>query len=68
MTLEEIKAAVEAGKTVYHQTDDYQVIKDGLGQWFITYLHGSRYTIGLTWRDGVTMNGKPEEFYIGEES
>jgi hypothetical protein len=25
-------------------------------------LHG----IGLTWNDGVTLNGKEEDFYIGE--
>jgi len=21
--------------------------------------------IGLTWQDGITMNGKPEDFFIG---
>jgi hypothetical protein len=41
------------------------VICDKKGQWLIVCsLNG--YTMGLTWRDGVTMNGKESEFFIGE--
>ena len=63
MTLEEIKAAVEAGQTVHWSNSRYRVVKDRLGQWLIVCDGGS--TTGLTWRDGVTMNEKPEEFFIG---
>ena len=65
MTLQEIKDAVEAGKTVCYVNDGSIVIKDKLGQWLIVCI-GNSYTIGLTWRDGVTMNGKEKDFYIGE--
>lgn len=66
MTLDEIKAAVDAGKTVIWKTTSYRVIKDSIGQYLIAYHHGYRDAsyIGLTWRDGVTMNGKPDEFML----
>jgi len=63
MTLNEIKMVVEAGGIVCHQNHGYQVIKDCVGQWLIKYVH-SDYCIGLTHRDGVTMNGKEEDFFI----
>ena len=63
MTLEEIKAAVESGKTVHWANDGYRVVKDGLGQWFI-FCDNNKSAIGLTWKDGKTMNGKEKEFYI----
>lgn len=63
MTLAEIKAAVEAGKTVHWSNTGYVVTKDRLGQFLITFSSNGS-TIGLTWADGVTMNGKPEEFFI----
>lgn len=63
MTLDQIKAAVEAGKTVHWANDVYVVIKDKLGQWFIQCVPNKHY-VGLTWRDGITLNGEPEEFYI----
>lgn len=61
MTLEEIKKAVDEGKTVYWSDEAYKVIKDDIGQYFIKYICGD--LIGLTRRDGVTLNGKEEEFY-----
>lgn len=66
MDLEQIKAAVNAGKKVCHKTDAYTVIRDLLGQYMIAYRPETRDAnyIMLTWRDGVTMNGKPEDFYI----
>ena len=65
MQLDEIKAAVLAGKTVHWKTPMYTVIRDRIGQWLIQYGSGRNANwIGLTWRDGVTMNGKPDEFYI----
>ena len=65
MTLTEIKAAVESGKTVYAGSPGYIVLKDQVGQWLIKY-RGSDYCIGLTHQDGVTMNGKPEDFWVAE--
>lgn len=63
MTLEEIKDAVLAGKRVCCGNRDYEVIRDHIGQWRIR-LGPNGYCIGLTWADGKTMNGKPEEFFI----
>lgn len=69
MTLEEIKAAVEAGQTVHWTNELYRVIKDDTGQWLIHCRpvagHGDVYW-GLTWQDGVTMNGSPDQFYIAD--
>ena len=63
MTLEQIKAAVESGCQVYWQNPAYQVIKDSVGQWLVKCeLNG--HCVGLTWRDGVTMNGRPEDFHV----
>lgn len=64
MTLDEIKQAVEAGKTVHWATRSYRVVKDSVGQWLIV-CDLNNYAIGLTWRDGVTVNGKPEDFFLG---
>jgi hypothetical protein len=64
MTLQEIKNAVLAGKTVHWETNAYIVIHDEIGQWLINCLDNAS-CIGLTWRDGVTLNGKESEFYIG---
>jgi hypothetical protein len=65
MTLEDIKAAVEAGKMVCWSNPSYRIIKDKLGQWLI-YRAANEYCIGLTWRDDITLNGKEEDFYIAE--
>ena len=64
MTLDEIKAAVLAGKLV-HWANALYVVKysEQTKQFFIVCLD-NQHTIGLTWRDGVTMNGEPEDFYI----
>lgn len=63
MTLEQIKAAVAAGRTVHWSNDGYDVIRDNVGQWLIIY-RPNRHCIGLTHADGVTMNGRPDEFYL----
>jgi hypothetical protein len=67
MTLEEIKSAVESGKTVHWSNGLYVVIKDGIGQWLVKCT-SNNCCCGLTWRDGVTMNGKPEQFYVAGDS
>ena len=61
MNLEQIKQAVESGKTVYWHHDGYKVIKDDAGQWLIAHEGGS--CIGLTWKDGYTLNGKESDFH-----
>lgn len=62
MTLNEIKQALDQGKSVYWSNPAYYVHKDKLGQYLITFApNGS--TIGLTWQDGITLNGKKEDFY-----
>ena len=63
MNLDEIKAAVLAGKTVHWATPVYTVICDSIGQWLIKCSFNG-HCWGLTWRDGVTVNGKPEEFFV----
>ena len=64
MTLDEIKAAVDAGQTVHWVNTGYVVHKDRLGQYLITYVpNGS--CIGLTDRGGHRLNGKEAEFFIG---
>lgn len=65
MTLDEIKAAVREGKRVCWASNIYEVLEDNIGQWLIRCTVNDSY-IGLTHRDGVTMNGKPAEFFIDE--
>ena len=64
MTLEQIKAAVDNGHTVHWMNPGYKVIKDQRGEYQIVFTPNN-HCIGLTHRDGVTLNGKPTEFYIG---
>jgi hypothetical protein len=63
MTLTEIKTALSEGKRVFHQSVNYEVIKDKIGQYLII-CRSNDYCISLTWRDGETMNGKENEFFI----
>jgi hypothetical protein len=69
MNLQQIKSAIEEGKTVCWANEAYQVIKTKSGNYLIGYNIGGRGEnyIGLTWRDGETLNGKEEEFYIKGE-
>jgi hypothetical protein len=63
MTLDDIKAAVDAGQTVHWANTSYIVHKDRLGQYLITYVpNGS--CIGLTDRSGHRLNGKETEFAV----
>ncbi|MFV1805093.1 hypothetical protein [Phaeobacter sp. Ax4a-4a] len=65
MTLDDIKAAVDAGQTVHWANTSYIVHKDGLGQYLITYVpNGS--CIGLTDRSGHRLNGKEAEFFVAQ--
>ena len=63
MTLDDIKAAVDAGQTVHWANTGYVVHKDRLGQYLISFLpNGS--CIGLTDRSGHRLNGKEAEFFV----
>lgn len=65
MTLEQIKQAIAEGKKVYWASLAYDVIKDDIGQYLIKCnLNGS--CVGLTWRDGVTMNESEDDFFTME--
>jgi hypothetical protein len=63
-SLSDIKEAVLSGKTVHWQNELYRVVHDSVGQWLIV-CQSTKGCWGLTWADGVTMNGKPEEFFVG---
>jgi len=61
MNITEIIEAIDKGKHVYYLTYAYEVIKDSKGQYLIK--SGNGHCIGLTWVDGITLNGKEEDFY-----
>lgn len=62
-TAEDIRCAVDAGETVYSESEAYQVIKDSLGQYLIK-CEFNGHCIGLTHQDGYTLNGS--HFYTKE--
>jgi len=63
MTLDDIKAAIDAGQTVHWANTGYVVHKDRLGQYLITYVpNGS--CIGLTDRKRQRLNGREADFFI----
>jgi hypothetical protein len=66
MNFAEIKDAIKNGKTVHCGNSAYTVIKDKIGQYLIGYNIGGRNEnyIGLTWQDGVTLNGAESDFFI----
>lgn len=62
MTLPEIQSAVQSGHRVFWGNERYEVFHDAAtGDWRIKCDNG--HIIGLTWQDGVTLNGRPEQFY-----
>ncbi len=63
MTLDQIKAAVDNGKTVHWANSLYRVVKDKNGDYLILCTHNQN-CIGLTHKDGVTMNGNETEFFV----
>lgn len=65
MDLNDIKQAIAAGNRVYWSNRNYRVIFYPPTTYNIVYNEGvpGEHSIGLTWQDGVTMNGKPEEFF-----
>ncbi|NSY40155.1 hypothetical protein [Leisingera sp. ANG59] len=65
MNVAEIKAAVDAGKSVHWANEGYRVYRDGLGQYLITFVRNGS-TIGLTDRSGQRLNGAEADFFISE--
>ena len=63
MTADGIRRAVDAGYDIRWSNDSYQIRKDKNGQYLIVCLNNDN-CIGLTARDGVTLNGDPEDFYV----
>ena len=66
MTLDHIKNCVDAGKTVHWKNSGYTVIKDRRGAYWIRHHNGN--CIGLTWVDGVTLNGEEADFFVEEKA
>ena len=66
MILKEIKQAIKDGKTVCYSKSPNDLIEDWGDQGLHIVCQSNRYAIGLTWKDGTTMNGKPEDFSILE--
>ena len=72
MDLEEIMGHIVTGGTVHWKSDLYtvEVWVDGFheicSQNFQIVCKTNGHAIGLTWTDGVTLNGNEKDFYIGE--
>ena len=66
MTLQEIQAAVMAGQTVHWASTAYVVKYASAIDEFLIYCLLNETSIGLTWKDGVTMNGKEDQFFVAE--
>ena len=65
MKLEEIKKAVDEGKTVHWSCEAYKVVRSRKnGEYCVE--HTGVNLIGLTWADVTTMNFKEGDFYIAE--
>ena len=68
MNLESIKFSVENLKyKVFWKNKNYQVKKDSIGQWLIVSKCNG-HCIGLTWKDGKTLNGKESDFFFEKVS
>ena len=65
MTLQEIQAAVMAGQTVHWASTLYVVKYASAIDEFLIYCLSNDTCIGLTWQDGVTMNGSEDQFFVG---
>ena len=65
MTLEQIRAVQKLGLTVHWANEGYTVHDNSIVWAFGTPKANS---IGLTWSDGKTLNGQPDEFFLGRAS
>ena len=62
MNLEQIKEAIAQGRKVYWSNHNYEIIRDSVPQYLIHCTMNDNY-IGLTHMDGVTMNGREDQFF-----
>ena len=67
MTLQEIKTAVLANQTVHWANTLYVVKYAPRIDEFLIYCLLNDTCIGLTWQDGVTMNGREDQFFVAEK-
>ena len=63
MNAAEIRTAVDAGLVVHWSNASYRVIRDSSGQYLIQ-CESNGHCVGLTWLNGVTLNGEPGDFYV----
>lgn len=68
MTLAEILRAVDEGMQVHWQSPCYLVERHAGSTSCVIRSLATGHCIGLTWADGTTLNGKAEEFFIGDGS
>ena len=65
MTLQEILQALQNNKIVHWSSDLYAVSGSGYdAQKCNVVFLPTNNMIGLTWLDGVTLNGEEKDFYI----
>jgi hypothetical protein len=69
MTLEEIKTAVDQGKKVFYSNDGSIVERvfytDTQEHDYHIIYKRNDFRVCLNWKDGRTMNGREEDFYLG---
>lgn len=68
MKLAEIRRAVDEGLMVHWQSQEYEVIRSSMHPFYLIRSRATDHCIGLTWADGVTLNGKEEDFFIGDSA
>lgn len=69
MNAQEIKQAVNEGKTVHWSSGAYKVERDTRdAEKYLIVCSRNGHTIGLTHRDGVTLNGNESDFFIAPET
>jgi hypothetical protein len=68
MTLEQIKKSLSEGKKVFWSNENYEVVSytkyESLsGSDYLIYCKVNDHYIGLTHKDGKTLNGEENEFF-----
>ena len=64
MELQKIKNELAKGNRVFWSNKNYEVIQSKYTLEYLVKCHLNDSYIGLTWRDGVTMNGEQKDFYM----
>ena len=68
MKLAEIHRAVDEGLMVHWQNKGYEVVCFSNARQYLIRCHATGHCIGLTQADGLTLNGREDDFFIGESS